>query len=1015
MAIRMREYTLFDDRLFNFVQREEATVRRIYSDPLGIPTLGVGFALIVRASDGSYKYRYATDDDAGNHSFLGDTLSFQGINLSADDWLLLDQVLADLNSGQPEVAKLRIPTATQFETNANGGPEEPALVSNDLNRFSIGLLDDTKVRSLYDTAMNETKETVRTKLGNFVDGSGSVYDALANSQELAALLSLAYNSPSLIGPRIIAALQNQDHAEAWYEIRYNSSAAGIHADRRYREADLFGFYNVSPTEEDYKAAYRTFTRHQEEIWVYEASNPPPTTIDYELRDARSWLVSAYVDLPGFGINIDGTILVGENDGRNGTQDTTYYLGYDNDNLTGTGQNDLIFGESGMDVLHGGAGNDVIYGGDDADFLYGDGGNDYLIGETGDDVLFGGTGFDEYRANAGDTIQDVYESTNAGGKILLTDKNNLQIKGGTREFGTETWRDRTNGITYTRYGSDLWADYSGVNGNSRVVVDNYFELASAGYTNGTYSYLGITLEQKRNGGNTYIGTNGADVLEGSKGDDILNGLLGRDTLIGGAGDDIYYVQAERQDYWVARDNVVEVAGEGTDWVYLMAGSFIILPDNVENLVMLDSVDRLRYPYEYDYNWPVGVGNNMANIIIGQAGTDSLHGMDGDDYIDGSAGHDLINGGDGNDILIGGDGDDSITGNGNDDNIIYHDGGVFYLDGNDRIEGGPGSDYLQGDYGDDVYVFGLGDGHDRIFDTGGHGDIDTVEFKAGIQPADVVFQLVREWYSSDWGMVDYVYLTISNTDDSIFIGDRSNPWSNPHWKVERITFADGTVWEITASGLVPLNIVNGGNGNDALYGGVGYDAIEGNNGSDQIYGEGGNDTLRGGNGDDVLYGGAGDDALYDGQGDDFLAGGTGNDTYFLGKGTNTVYFESGDGSDTLIQDAALLSSPGGDHGNNEVDFGTSISKETLWFMRRGDDLAVNLLGSSDSLIVRDWYSAQHALVDTFKTADGSTLLATQVELLVQAMASFSPTPGSGQLLPTEMPEQLQPVLAAAWESS
>ncbi len=456
MAIRTHEYTLFDDRLFNFVQREEATVRRIYSDPLGIPTLGVGFALFVRASDGSYKYRYSTDSDSGNHSFLGDSLSFQGINLTADDWLLLDQVLADLNAGQPEIAKLRIPTATQFETNASGGLEEPDAVSTDLNRFSIGLLDDGRVRSLYDIAMGETEEVVRTKLGNFADGSGGVYDALANSQELAALLSLAYTSPTLIGPRLTAALQNQDHSEAWYEIRYNSNAGGIHASRRYREADLFGLYNVSPIEEDYKAAYRTFTRHQEEIWVYETSNPPPTTIDYELRDARSWLVSTYVDLPGFGINIDGNILVGENDGRNGTQNTTYYSGTDGDVLTGTSQNDLIFGESGMDVLHGGAGDDVIYGGDDADFLYGEGDNDVLIGGAGADYLVGGAGNDTYYADQDDTIQD----SDGKGSVYLNGKK----LGIATRVGENAWRDSV-GNTYTLNGTTLYV-------NDPLIIENF---------------------------------------------------------------------------------------------------------------------------------------------------------------------------------------------------------------------------------------------------------------------------------------------------------------------------------------------------------------------------------------------------------------------------------------------------------------------------------------------------------------------------------------------------------------
>lgn len=55
----------------------------------------------------------------------------------------------------------------------------------------------------------------------------------------------------------------------------------------------------------------------------------------------------------------------------------------------------------------------------------------------------------------------------------------------------------------------------------------------------------------------------------------------------------------------------------------------------------------------------------------------------------------------------------------------------------------------------------------------------------------------------------------------------------------------------------------------------------------------------------------------------------------------------------------------------------------------------------------------MIEEFKTQDGSELEAKQIERLVQAMAAFNPIPGSGNPLPAEMPDALQPVLAAAWE--
>ncbi|MBC7610827.1 MAG: hypothetical protein H7228_14855, partial [Polaromonas sp.] len=52
------------------------------------------------------------------------------------------------------------------------------------------------------------------------------------------------------------------------------------------------------------------------------------------------------------------------------------------------------------------------------------------------------------------------------------------------------------------------------------------------------------------------------------------------------------------------------------------------------------------------------------------------------------------------------------------------------------------------------------------------------------------------------------------------------------------------------------------------------------------------------------------------------------------------------------------------------------------------------------------------EQFKTSDGKTLLDSQVQNLVQAMASFSP-PAAGQgSLPQNYANSLNPVIAANW---
>lgn len=91
--------------------------------------------------------------------------------------------------------------------------------------------------------------------------------------------------------------------------------------------------------------------------------------------------------------------------------------------------------------------------------------------------------------------------------------------------------------------------------------------------------------------------------------------------------------------------------------------------------------------------------------------------------------------------------------------------------------------------------------------------------------------------------------------------------------------------------------GGAGQDSLRGGGGDDLLLGEDGADELRGEEGDDSLDGGAGDDTLLGGAGADRLQGGAGSDWLVGGLGHDHLTAG-GDGESTLDGDDGDDMLI---------------------------------------------------------------------------------------------------------------------
>ncbi len=185
----------------------------------------------------------------------------------------------------------------------------------------------------------------------------------------------------------------------------------------------------------------------------------------------------------------------------------------------------------------------------------------------------------------------------------------------------------------------------------------------------------------------------------------------------------------------------------------------------------------------------------------------------------------------------------------------------------------------------------------------------------------------------------------------------------------------------------NALTGSSGNDRIFGGAGNDILQGGKGVNQLYGGDGDDTLS----NDVWYS---DNNLYvGGKGNDVLNGTVYRDTYF---------FELGDGHDVINEVG----------GEDVLRFGADINSTDLWLQRTGNNLELSVLGSEDKVTISNWYASASNHVETIKTADGKTLLDSQVQNLVNAMAAFAPpTAGNANLTP-EQRAQLEVVIAANW---
>lgn len=227
MSLIPRKISNFDEVLFQFIKGREGHSRTVYADINGVPTLGVGYAMVIfDNAEKPPKWEVRGDLDT--------QLSQIGITLVKQDTDLLQAVADALNAKNKDQAKQLINGYT----------------------FSFGTITENQARTLVNTAIAEDYAPIlKAKIGT------ALYEELANSKELIALLSITYNKPSDIDVPLVSALKNSNRAEAWYEIRYESNGNNARwlADRRYSESNMFNLYDSVFNEEGAKEVMRMYT------------------------------------------------------------------------------------------------------------------------------------------------------------------------------------------------------------------------------------------------------------------------------------------------------------------------------------------------------------------------------------------------------------------------------------------------------------------------------------------------------------------------------------------------------------------------------------------------------------------------------------------------------------------------------------------------------------------------------------------------------------------------------------
>jgi len=510
---------------------------------------------------------------------------------------------------------------------------------------------------------------------------------------------------------------------------------------------------------------------------------------------------------------------------------------------GTGLADTLFGTNDADTLEGLEGNDR---------LEGRGGNDVLAGGTGNDTLFGGGGDDVYRFAPGDGFDTVFEEQSgfdmlefgigiAPADVTISRSGDtvfLSVLGGAGQVALGSWANAFTSafrLEEVRFADGtIWDEHFLFDAARPSAGADFIRLNGNGES--IDALMGNDVVLGGPGDDVLIGSDGDDTLSGEGGADLLGGGPGRDLLQGGLGDDQFAFAPGTGTDWITDSG-------GIDQITFAAGmtaSGVVFTRDLSNLFVASGADRFTLVDWFSHpdsriesfrfsdgtvlsegdvrslirpGLPTSLndtifGSNAGETIFGSLGEDALYGEGGSDTLDGQSGSDYMLGGPGDDIYHvdirldrvtedAGEGTDTvITGVGyvlpaNVENLTLS--GVAAVNGTGNaldniiignpaanvLDGGAGDDSLRGGAGNDAYLIRPAEGSDEVVDFDPAPDSqDAVRFNAGIAPAQVRVSRIE----------DDIRLRIAGGGEVVL-----RNWFDPAYRIEAVTFADGTVWD------------------------------------------------------------------------------------------------------------------------------------------------------------------------------------------------------------------------------
>ncbi|WP_159997272.1 hypothetical protein [Roseomonas sp. 18066] len=582
--------------------------------------------------------------------------------------------------------------------------------------------------------------------------------------------------------------------------------------------------------------------------------------------------------------------------------------------------------------------------------------------TGDDRIDGGAGDDILRISA--ASPSISETRLAGLKSI--ERIDLASSTGSAEIHLDMAavdQAEDDRLTVAFGSSTLVIDTKLVNGFGRVVLEGSGDIKVVNYGIQTFDLAdgpgnqvtggeGQEFIQGGSGNDRISGNASEDGLKGGGGDDLLDGGLGNDYLHGEAGDDTLVGGAGLDLLAGGSGTDTLTGGSDSDTFVVSVGAQVTITD-FDITDPMEKIDLRALTSLTGFNG-LQLAQSGADTIVTVAGTSiTLKGVQASAL---TASH----------FVFVGDSRwtaaeimtatprfsltqdaDTATGTGGRD-VFAVTGMISRLTGEDRIDGGAGDDVLR------ISTIAPSISETRL---AGLTSIERIDMSSATSPTEIHLDVAAvDQAEGDQLTIAFGANTLT-IDTKLVNGfghvvlEGSGPINVVNYGIQTFELADGA--GNLVNGGDGQEFVQGGSGNDRIYGnlnddslkgGGGDDLLDGGIGNDQLFGEDGNDTLVGGLGTDVLDGGAGDDKLSGGDDADILTGGAGNDTMDGGPGEDTLNI--GFGNDTVTGggggDTFVMLVGGGSTTITDFDLGDRLERIDLrafGSITKFDDLSIS----------------------------------------------------------------------------